>query len=258
MRKKPLKILLYLLSILLWGGCSVKEDRNLCPCRLILDFSEVDTSVVKSANVILTADNGFSFASKINAEDFQMLETIDVPRSDVNLMIWGEAEGLLNEGTITIPLGKDCPPLYNHLTIIDARRESFREIVSFKKNHCRMTIDFRIGDILLEDASLFGNVNGYTYDGKPILGEFRCGLRKDSGKSVVNIPRQIDNSLVMTIQDNSNVLKHLALGEYIVASGYDWQAQELADVHVQVDLFTSNVLISIQNWGESHAFEITI
>ena len=30
------------------ASCSVKENRNDCPCSLMLDFSEVDSVVVKS------------------------------------------------------------------------------------------------------------------------------------------------------------------------------------------------------------------
>ena len=43
------------------AGCSVKEDRDECPCILVMDFSCVDTSLVKSVNVLAESPDGIVF-----------------------------------------------------------------------------------------------------------------------------------------------------------------------------------------------------
>ena len=44
-------VLLCMSALLVLAGCSVKEDRSMCPCRLNLDFTEVDTSVISAVKV---------------------------------------------------------------------------------------------------------------------------------------------------------------------------------------------------------------
>ena len=49
--------LVVLLTVLAAVGCSVKENRQNCPCRLMLDLTSIDTSSVKVLNIhAATAD----------------------------------------------------------------------------------------------------------------------------------------------------------------------------------------------------------
>ena len=53
------------------GGCSIKEDRDDCPCRLIMDFSEIDTVLVKSLNVLATCNGKTVFSDHVFAYEFE-------------------------------------------------------------------------------------------------------------------------------------------------------------------------------------------
>ena len=52
------------LTVALAMSCSIKEDRTDCPCRLVLDFSEIDTSIVKYLDVLATNDGDVAFRDR--------------------------------------------------------------------------------------------------------------------------------------------------------------------------------------------------
>ena len=52
MRFKVYDMLTSALVLISCAGCSVKEDRGDCPCRLFLDFTEVDTMSVQVGRLI--------------------------------------------------------------------------------------------------------------------------------------------------------------------------------------------------------------
>ena len=59
-------------SALYLAGCSVKEYRESCPCRLVLDLSEVDTAVVKSADLYVSVPGGYVSSDVIDQPDLCM------------------------------------------------------------------------------------------------------------------------------------------------------------------------------------------
>ena len=54
-------VLILALALAVGNGCSIKEDRSLCPCSLILDFSEVDLSYEGMTEIRITAPDGFLY-----------------------------------------------------------------------------------------------------------------------------------------------------------------------------------------------------
>ena len=45
--------LMLILSVFYTAGCSVKERRDDCPCRLVLDFTETDISSMNKIRICL-------------------------------------------------------------------------------------------------------------------------------------------------------------------------------------------------------------
>ena len=60
-------MLLSALSLLSCVGCSVKESREVCPCQLFLDFSEVDTASVKSIDIYVREDEEIILSDSVIA-----------------------------------------------------------------------------------------------------------------------------------------------------------------------------------------------
>ena len=53
-------------------------------------------------------------------------------------------------------------------------------------------------------------------------------------------------------------LDRLPLGEYIARSGYDWTAEDLADVNVALDLEMQQVMITVSGWDGVVVMDIVI
>ena len=63
---------------------------------------------------------------------------------------------------------------------------------------------------------------------------------------------------MLEVNDGTEVLKIFALGEYVVAGGYDWTAEELEDVEVIIDWAQTEVSIQIKGWDWVREYEIVI
>lgn len=258
MKTMPSRLLICLISLVICAGCSVKEKRSLCPCRLVLDFSEVDTAVISSADVEVAAPDGLVFYDQIDSDDYENY-FVNIPRGEHRLCLWhGRGDCVAGEG-LKIPYGEDAPPVYIHSSVIDAECEQLSEIVRMRKNHCRITIIMKGEDYTPVEIALLGNVNGYAGDGCPSVGEFRCssGLDSDGICSMV-LPRQIDDSLIMELDDGTEVLKKFTLGGYIAESGYDWSAPDLEDITMELDFAVTHLTLVIQGWEKEYKFDVVI
>ena len=241
-------------------GCSIKEDRSECPSRLILDLSDVDTSFVKSLNVRAVLDGEIVLQDKVVAKDFACDYVADVPHGELLVNVWGGGEGRasFNDGLI-IPYGCECPPLYMHSFEADTRGESFRQVVELCKNHCRLTVKMDGVDQIPYSLTFKGNVDGYRQDGLPSSGDFSCvAYPSGLGESDALMPRQLDSSLLLEVDDNSSVSKVFAIGEYISASGYDWTEKDLKDVTICLDFYVTDMKITVQGWDKEYIYDIIL
>lgn len=72
-----------LLSVIV-GGCSIKEDRSACPCRLLLDFSEVDPVAHQELNLTITDERGFIYSTvlkPVSTSSSDALQTVSTMHS---------------------------------------------------------------------------------------------------------------------------------------------------------------------------------
>ena len=90
-------------------------------------------------------------------------------------------------------------------------------------------------------------------------GRFFFAMRPDDkGACSVSVPRQVDNSLRLDVDDGTDVLKTFALGEYVTASGYDWSAESLDDITIGLDYSLSHVTLKIEGWEKELHFDVEI
>lgn len=257
---KLLEVLLHLVSLMLCLSCSVKEDRDACPCRLVLDMNGVDTSVVRHAELVVSTSDGFSYRDTLGIDDFARDYIVDIPRGIVGVGAYFGADGCVAEnGRLEIEYGQECPPVYMYSSLVEAYGEKVEEAVVLKKNHCLMTIHVQAEEGFPFRLSVRGTVNGYEPGGRPSEGEFMysAGVDFDSVCQVA-VPRQIDNSLRLEVSDGSDILKSFALGEYMHASGYDWHEPDLKDVMLNLDYSRTRISISVAGWNEEHVFDVII
>ena len=240
------------------SGC-IKEDRQECPCSLVLDFSEVDTVAISSVDMTVLTDSDFAYTEVVGKESFGNY-SITVPRTQLHLLLWAGADHCLNaDKSVTIPLGEECPCLYMHQSVITASGEQTREKVMLRKNHCIITIQFADGYGEMLNLTVTGKVNGYGRDGAPSAGEFACRVVPDSsGRCVTTVPRQLDSSLCLEIDDGTESLKVFPIGQYIAESGYDWKAPDLDDISMTLDYSLTDVRLEICDWDNDQRYDIVL
>ena len=170
---------------------------------------------------------------------------------------------------IRIPVGEQMDSLYGFFKMYHTRCESVLCDVELHKEFC--TVSFTLGKDGYSSPyriEVWGNVAGVSvWDLMPVLGEFRYVPMQENGVYQVRVPRQVDNSLelvMLEIPDQVGydgervVVDRLPLGEYIARSGYDWTAEDLADVNVALDLEMQQVMITVSGWDGVVVMDIVI
>lgn len=279
-------------------GCSVKEDRNLCPCTLVLEFPRENAERLQDGVTVCMrgySDDGFSLCDTLLAGQLASGGASDgvsysyvVPKGDIDLAVAYSADGLAGELNssgkwIEIDEGRPCPSIWTCCEKVSARADRVTVPVRLHKNFCR--IDIQVRDV---DGKEFpfklrvrGNVNGYGLDGKPARGAFLCDAERaetegsgtesdgdDSGTAsastgyghgyAVTVPRQTDDSLILEIVTDDGVAKSFAIGNYIASSGYDWTSADLKDICLEIDYARTVISFTIDKWTHSEQFEVVI
>jgi len=249
------------LGLMVAAACSIKEKRCDCPCYLLVDFSEVDRNAVDSVVLDVHASDGFLYHAVVDTSSYGKEIVIEVPRKEISVCAVADDRELFLPGSgILIPQGEDCPPIYMHHASVDARRDSAVDTVRLHKSYCAVTVTMLSSDV--EEALGFricGNVCGYDKEGSSLGGDFvSAGLTLPDGSHVVNVPRQYDSSLRLSILDADSVVREFALGEYLAKGGYDWEAEDLEDVDVTVDFALATVSVKVENWETRYVYDVEI
>lgn len=240
-------------------GC-VKERRVLCPCLLRLDLTRLDTAVVTSARINILGPGGFVYDNSIEAECFNDEVVIRVPQGDCVMCVYSGEQGLaVPDKGLYIPYGQDCPPVYMCASYVDTECEQYRKVVLLRKNYCQLSVCVEDAEHFPFGLAVRSDVVGYCADGRPATGDFYCSVNDVSEVEwVMSVPRQIDNSMVLEVNDGTNILKTFALGEYIHSSGYDWNAADLEDITVGIDYTRTKLTVSVLGWDDVYEFDVVI
>ena len=312
---------MWMAGMLLLSSCSVKEDRDRCPCWMTVDLSDVAESRWKSPKVQSCAEYQEVTKSPESRQEvaenillrlrgnydedevgysYQVTEAVkpdvgaleyEVPRGSVGVSavalgkdfstpLRSARNDRLQSGNygdeIRVPVGEQMDSLYGFFKMYHTRCESVLCDVELHKEFC--TVSFTLGEdgyTSPYDIEVWGNVAGVSaWDLMPVLGEFRYAPMQKNGVYQVRVPRQADNSLelvMLEIPDQVGydgeragddgeraVVDRLPLGEYIARSGYDWTAEDLADVNVALDLEMQQVMITVSGWDGVVVMDIVI
>ena len=283
---------MWMAGMLFLSSCSIKEDRDGCPCWMTVDLSDVAESrwespevqsniehqdVAKSpesrsnvAENVLLRLRGNSDEDAVEYE-YQMTEAVRADAGALEYEVPRGAVGVsaVNPVRLTIPVGEQMDSLYGFFKMYHTRCESVLCDVELHKEFC--TVSFTLGEEGYSspyDIEVWGNVAGVSaWDLMPVMGEFRYAPVQRNGVYQVRVPRQVDNSLelvMLEIPDQVGydgervVVDRLPLGEYIARSGYDWTAEDLADVNVALDLEMQQVMITVSGWDGVVVMDIVI
>ena len=284
---------MWMVGMLFLSSCSIKEDRDGCPCWMTVEMpgqaghdgekvGQDGRSPVGAGDdgCVVLRLRGNSDEDAVDYE-YQVTEAVrvdvgaleyEVPRGSVGVSAVafgteipdrvghdGKSAGYDGD-EIRVPVGEQMDSLYGFFKMYHTRCESVLCDVELHKEFC--TVSFTLGEEGYSspyDIEVWGNVAGVSaWDLMPVLGEFRYAPMQENGVYQVRVPRQVDKSLELVMLEDSEIVDRLPLGEYIARSGYDWTAEDLADVNVALDLEMQQVMITVSGWDGVVVMDIVI
>lgn len=237
--------------ILATASCSVKEDRESCPCTLYITLEHLQSSPVK---IVVDSKNGQEVFQAYG--DTVVLARPGKGRISVNAV----AGATVNpDGKVEIPYGFDSPPVYLFSREMDVTGKDADSVkVQLHKHFCKLSIAFSgppgWGEPYWTEVQ--GPVNGLHWDGTPAEGPFSCRL--DDGMSI-RLPRQFpEQTLLMDITMPDRVVRTFDLGYYLDLAGYDWTGADLEDRTLEINLSVTALTLRIGHWSTVIPLEIIV
>ena len=278
---------MWMAGMLLLSSCSVKEDRSGCPCWMTVEMPDMvghDGGQVDNDDCVVLRLRGNSDEDEVDYS-YQVTESVrvdaevleyEVPRGSVGVSVIEMPDRVGYDGIVghdgdevRIPVGEQMDSLYGYFRMFYTRCESVLCDVELHKEFC--TVSFTLGDegyVSPYDLEVWGNVAGVSaWDLMPLEGDFRFAPSPEDGVYRVRVPRQLDASLELVMLEMPDqaghdgeraVVDRLPLGEYIARSGYDWAAEDLADVHIALDMEKQQVMITVSDWDGVVVMDIVI
>ena len=254
------RISIFLVAIfLILCSCSVKEDRDECPCWLQIDLSTCSHYADRISLKGWTDDRSI-FGVQVVEEDFSPPHEEEVPRSMVHYSAASGLDAGMNSGlSVIIPEGEQSDRLYAYRADVAAYGESAYDKVSLHKQYAAVAIkvDDSKNDYSVVVKSRWNGLDLATL--KPITGAFRFSPDKtEDGVWYFRLPRQGDDALVMDIISEDGYTHPYNLGEDILKAGYDWAAEDLDDIMLGIDYVTGKISIEIIPWENGLVYDETI
>ncbi|MCQ2165402.1 MAG: hypothetical protein MJZ04_09540 [Bacteroidales bacterium] len=256
------RFLPYLSALVLVCSCSVKEDRVECPCFLTLDWSAVDCWTLMEAGndgldwMAVPEGGGEVQAGSLALESAGPYTELSVPKDTVCVSVsCGGVAG--PDGSVTVEDGHGFPRLFFHTSSVDATGAVARDTIHLHREHAELFLYVR--NVMMKGASytVEGTVAGCDRYGHPVPGHFSASVDTDSrGFGSVVLPRQCDGSLRLNVSYAGDVVRSLAIGEYIIQSGYDWTVEDLGDISMEIDYFQTKVTVRVEQWKKTLTFTI--
>jgi len=242
---------LVFLALCLCTACSIKEDREACPCYLTVVRQDSETGLRGELYWYLAAGD-YSIGGKIEEGEREVCD-IEVPREVLRLIaVSGIPGGLSINGELRIGEGNDFPPVYYYKTDVDARCNSLRDTIHLHKNYCNVSI---CGDISQSFTyMLAGPSCGFDWEGNILQGSFRAPFREEGNALCCRIPRQADNSLRLEVYQGPEMARSFPIGEIMAQSGYDWGAEDLEDIEISLDYTDTQVTFTVNGWQHQLTF----
>ena len=244
--------------IFLSASCTVKEDREPCPCFLNVSFA--NPAIALYGADLLGWRDGELFSAGVIPMECDPYWTKAVRKGSIVLSAWcGNGAVPVSGHHAIIRSGNQCDSLYAFFGEVDCTGDMAYSEVTFHKQFCTVTLDLRRTEQNVSDYSFLvkGNTQGFDLlSFKPLAGEFRCRPAAVPGERTVSVrvPRQFDNSLSFTLSYIGQEVGSFPLGQYIANLGYDWSEDDLRDITVTIDLVVGQVLVSVEGWQSGYTF----
>lgn len=271
-RTKTLSVLLLAAGLLAAGGCTVREDRQPCPCFLDVDYREVLAAGLFPAEepgivdvAVLIPEHPVRCTHKLAAcpdieEKTVMRDTAQVIALVGNRM----PEGFPERGTqIRYEAGNQIDSLYVHTARLDCTVEETTCVLKPQKQFSTITFTDETDGNTLRKYNLVvrGTTCGFdAADLSALEGDYLYTVQEydRNGRISVRIPRQLESSLMLDFYDKDTYqqLFSAPVGLYLFDAGYDRQAPGLEDYSVRINFEEALVYLRIADWEEEYIYQL--
>ena len=243
------------------ASCSLKEDRDGCPCHLIIGL---DNAVGNgNADIFIFQDGEEVLADNVVPADYPEGYRHEAGRRPASVtVIQGLKENIIHEGRLVIKNGNDADRLFLYNETLQCGSETVMAAADLHKNWTTLEIslaaeageDSPAGNVRID---ISGGICGMDLrNGAPVRGDFQCIARlADSGFAVyaVNLPRQIssEDEILIAVSRNGKELFSCDISEAISRTGFDWSKPDLDDIRLRLDYISALFDVEIAEWETS-------
>lgn len=239
-----------LLAAVLCLSCKlVVEDRRECPCSLAVELRAVP-----------------AFPAQLYLDGMAVGEVrrdttlrVQVEKGPVALVSALAGAVPSEDGMVRIPLGSEAPPLYAGTLRADCSADTARVRLPLYRQHCflQLQVNAPPGWGTPYSVEVRGGVDGWSLlDGSPTRGPFHCSAL--AGLSC-RLPRQgPEDPLWLDIAMQDRILRSFPLGDLLRQAGYAWDAPDLPDIPLQLELSVTAVRFLLPGWEAVEPLEIAL
>lgn len=255
--KKTLRLFLSV-SILVFSACSIKEDREGCPCILTIDPTHT-TIITDYLSIKGWTGNRSLFGNNIAVKDYPDGLKVKVPKGSVTYSACSQLNSSLTTGTvIQTPPGQQADSLYAYSTTVNTSGETAYDRVILHKQF--MTLNISFGKIQglesnITEVIIQADYNGMNTDGlTPVKGDFRCSAVEKNGMFSVRLTRQGEGQITMKAYSEGILVKSGDIGKELNDHGYFWSAEDLDDAWIDYDLGITEAQVGIEDWRDGTTY----
>lgn len=264
-------------SALSLSSC-IKEGREGCPCYLLFAHEGFRSNGYEGNVNLFVFEGGQKTKDALYYMEDMVSDRCDVAVNRGHLNVRGIAGIAWMQKTgaseLVIPYGHDCDPIYSFSDDMLAQREREPVFAELHKQHACVYMDVNVDVSTNVLIKVTGNTNAVDLKTMtPVEGYFGYVTpRNDEGIFTFRLPRQKDPELYLEIwcsededyrpSDHSMTgctrITSLNLGAYINGIGYDWTADSLADIYINVDFINSVMTMTVRDWDIYEMFSIDV
>lgn len=233
-------------------SCTVKEDREPCPCYILVGFEDRD--FIRHDVQVMGWNGSEVFRRDIDVaeNDPYWITAVHKGMLEVTACM-GLTVQTARDHYAVIPVGSQCDSLYAFFEKVDATGDDATVMATLRKQFATVHVDISKSAKEMKEYRfrVEGNTCGFDLlDFSPVPGLFMCEPEPAQGSRLVDfrVPRQSDNSLSMTVWKGAEEVGSFPIGEYVKRIGFNWGSQELQDIYITIDFVIGQVIIGIDNW----------
>ena len=252
-------------------GCTVREDRQPCPCYLDLDYRELlaapppaDSAV--RVDVVLY-DPDCCWKAQHALDLCPEMEEVSVDKAELQVVAlvhdkpW--RDHLTQSTCIRYEPGNEMEALYSHSERVDCTGEEASCVIRPHKQFSTLTFTDEEEGALCRRYNMVvrGTTCGFdAADFSAIDGEYLYTIQEDdgSGHIRVRIPRQKRGDLLLEFweKDRHRLLFTCPVGVYLFAAGYDPDAEDLPDFSLRIDFRTALLYLRVASWKDEYIYKL--